>query len=413
MSAPASSVNDAEDTRSLPGAWFVVALLWMAGCLNYLDRVMLNTMRDSIKAAIPMDDKSFGWLMTGFLLVYGLLSPLGGWCADRFGRSRIILLSLGGWSAVTVATSFVQTYEQLLVTRLLLAVCEVCYIPAALALIADYHRGSTRSLANGIHMTGIYAGIALGSMGAWMAANYGWFSGFRLFGCIGLALALVLTFFLRDVSKGHHANAGGPPVRVLETLKTLGRNPNMWLITLHWGLLGFAGWAFMTWMPTFLRERHHLSETEAGFTANIYTQLAALSGVLIGGALADRWSRTQIRGRLRVPMIALTLASPFVFMNAHADVLWFAIICLLAFGFAQGCSDANMMPILCQVAAPQHRATGYGVLNFFGCCVGGMAPVLGGWLKDANMDLSYLLVIASVGVMISGLLLAAVKPVRH
>ncbi len=184
------------------------------------------------------------------------------------------------------------------------------------------------------------------------------------------------------------------------------------LLVAYWGLLGFAGWAFVTWMPTFLQEHYQLSQTKAGFTATAYTQIAAFIGVLVGGAWADRWSRTSLRGRVSVPMIALLLASPFVFMTSLTDAMWFAVVCLIAFGFARGCADANMMPILCQVAEPRHRATGYGLLNFFGCLIGGIAAYLGGWLKVRHFPLSYLLTVAAFGVLASALLLILVKPRR-
>ena len=413
MSAPAASTPSHADIKPLPKAWLIVGLLWGVGCLNYLDRNMLTTMRESIKEAIPMGDDHFGALFTVFLVVYGVLSPLGGWCADRFSRSRVILISLVVWSAVTLATAYVQTYSQLVITRVLMGVSEACYIPAALALIADYHRGSTRSLATGIHMSGIYAGVAMGGMGGWMADTHGWSSGFFTFGLAGLGLAVVLALSLRDVPPAHHANLGNAQVHPMETVRALGSSRSFGIIALHWGLLGFAGWAFTTWMPTFLREQYHLSQTKAGFTATAYMQVAAFIGVLVGGAWADRWSRTQLRGRVWVPMIALTLASPFVFLTSHTDALWFAVVCLIVFGFARGCSDSNMMPILCQVAEPQHRATGYGILNFFSCCIGGIATYLGGWLKKEQIDLSYLLMGSAVGVFISGLLLMKVRPARH
>ena len=405
-------LQSAADIRPLPRAWLIVGLLWGVGCLNYLDRNMLTTMRASIKTAIPMGDDDFGILFTVFLVVYGVLSPLGGWCADRFSRSRVILVSLAVWSGVTLATAYVQTYQQLLATRVLMGVSEACYIPAALALIADYHRGSTRSLATGIHMSGIYAGVALGGMGGWMADTHGWSSGFSTFGVVGLALAAVLSIFLKDVPKAQHANDGNAKVDPVETLKALGGNGTFWILALHWGLLGFAGWAFTTWMPTFLGEHFHLSQTKAGFTATAYMQVAAFIGVLIGGAWADRWSITALRGRVWVPMIALTLATPFVFMTSHTEALWFAVVCLIVFGFSRGCSDSNMMPILCQVVEPQQRATGYGILNFFSCCIGGVAAYLGGWLKERHVDLSLLLMGSAALVLLSGLLLAFVRPKR-
>lgn len=404
-----SEVDNAE-FRSLPGAWLVVALLWGVGCLNYLDRIMLTTMRDSIKSAIPMGDDDFGALTTVFLVVYGLLSPIGGWFADRYSRSRVIIVSLAVWSVVTLLTAYAQTYQQLFITRALMGISEACYIPAALALISDYHRGSTRSLATGIHMSGIYAGMALGGMGGWMAESYGWSSGFLVFGIVGVLFAGILSLLLRDSPQSDSATPRDQAEPALETLRTLGGNRSFWFITAYWGLLGFAGWAFVAWSPTFLREHHNLTETEAGFTATIYLQVAAFFGVLVGGAIADRWSRTSPRGRTSVPMIALMVASPFVFLTSQTNLLWLAIVCLIIFGFARGCVDANMMPILCQVAQPQQRATGYGFLNLFSCCIGGIAAYLGGWLKERDVDLSYLLMGSALGVLVSALLLVLVKP---
>jgi len=413
MSADSFSTSRAADAAPLPRAWLIVGLLWVAGCLNYLDRVLLTTMRDSIKEAIPMGDDDFGALTMAFLIVYGLLSPLGGWCADRFSRSRVILVSLAAWSTVTWVTAYVQTYEQLLATRVLLGVSEACYIPAALALIADYHRGSTRSLATGINISGVYAGMALGGLGGWMADTHGWSSGFLVFGVFGVAYAIVLAAFLRDVPRVQNDHAVVETVPLFQTLAVLARNRQLWLLTLHWSLLGFAGWAFVTWMPSYLREHFDLTQTKAGFTATAYMQAAALAGVLCGGVLADRWSRRHPRGRIFVPMIALTLASPFVFISANSDTLWIVAACLVVFGFARGCSDSNMMPILCQVADPRHRATGYGILNFIACLVGAVAAYLGGWLKERNVDLSYILMASALGVLLSGLLLAAVRPSRN
>ncbi|MDZ4402649.1 MFS transporter [Prosthecobacter sp.] len=412
MSADSLSTSRAADTAPLPRAWLIVGLLWVVGCLNYLDRVLLTTMRDSIKAAIPMGDDDFGALTMAFLIVYGLLSPLGGWCADRFSRSGVILVSLAVWSTVTWATAYVQTYNQLLATRVLMGVSEACYIPAALALIADYHRGSTRSLATGINISGVYAGMALGGLGGWMADTHGWSSGFLVFGVFGVAYAVVLAAFLRDVPRVQNEDNVVETVPLFQTLAVLGRNRQLWLLTLHWSLLGFAGWAFVTWMPSYLREHFDLTQTKAGFTATAYMQAAALAGVLCGGVLADRWSRRHPRGRIFVPMIALTLASPFVFISANSDTLWIVAACLVVFGFARGCSDSNMMPILCQVADPRHRATGYGILNFIACLVGAVAAYLGGWLKERNVDLSYILMASAFGVLLSGVLLAAVRPAR-
>src|SRR5579863_10224587 len=90
--------SDALDRPSAVRAWRVVALLWGVGGLNYLDRVMITTMRGSIEGAIPMTESQFGLLTAVFLAVYAVLSPLAGFLADRFGRSRVIVISLLAWS---------------------------------------------------------------------------------------------------------------------------------------------------------------------------------------------------------------------------------------------------------------------------------------------------------------------------
>jgi len=123
---------------------------------------MITTMRDSIKAEITMTDAQFGLLTSAFLWVYAFMSPAAGYLADRFSRRKLIIGSLFVWSALTLAAAHAHSFHQLLLALALMGVSEACYIPAALALIADYHRGPTRSLATGLHMSGIYTGAALG-----------------------------------------------------------------------------------------------------------------------------------------------------------------------------------------------------------------------------------------------------------
>src|SRR5687767_11234180 len=158
-------------------------------------------MRASLIESIPMTDVQFGLLTSVFLWVYGILSPLAGFLADRFNRSLVIIGSLFVWSTVTWLTAYATTFEQLLATRALMGISEACYVPAALALIADYHRGSTRSLANSINLMGIMFGSSLGFIGGWIAEKYEWTSAFIILGVVGVAYSLVLVFFLRDRSK--------------------------------------------------------------------------------------------------------------------------------------------------------------------------------------------------------------------
>ena len=187
------------DPRLSPRAWLIVGLLWMVAFLNYLDRVMITTMGPSLKQAIPMTDAQFGLLTTAFLLIYAVLSPIAGFLADRFSRSLVIIVSLIVWSVITWLTAHAKTYDQLLATRLAMGISEACFMPASLALITDYHRGATRSLANGILIGGIFVGSAFAGLGGWLAERYTWTYAFSLFGLVGVGYSIVLLLLLRDM----------------------------------------------------------------------------------------------------------------------------------------------------------------------------------------------------------------------
>ncbi|HPK71579.1 MAG TPA: MFS transporter, partial [Vicinamibacterales bacterium] len=181
-------------------AWMVVALLWGVALLNYLDRQMLSTMKPAMQGDIRDLESAanFGRLMAAFLWIYGLTSPIAGLVADRVSRKWLITASLVVWSAVTLGMGFARDFETLYLLRAIMGVSEALYIPAGLALIADYHPGPTRSLAVGIHMTGLYAGQALGGFGATIAQGISWQRTFQAFGLVGVLYGAVLAFGLRE-----------------------------------------------------------------------------------------------------------------------------------------------------------------------------------------------------------------------
>lgn len=374
-----------------PRAWLTVGLLWVVGCLNYLDRVMITTMRESIVGAIPMTDAQFGLLTSVFLIVYAVLSPFAGFIADRFSRSRVIIASFITWSAVTWMTAHATTYEQLLLTRALMGISEACYIPAALALIADYHRTTTRSLANGVHLSGVMVGSALGGIGGWIAERHGWSMAFSLFGQVGIALAVVLVFFLRDRPaeasvQDEAAKTTNEPVRLGEALGSLLSSRSFLLALLYWGMLGASAWAVVGWMPTYLQEQFSLGQGQAGLSATGYYQVASLFGVLLGGVWADRWSRKHPRGPIYVVMVGLAISAPTILLVSVAPTLAIALGGLVVFGLTKSFADANMMPILTMVVDQRYRATGYGLLNLCACAVGGATIYVGGALRDADVS---------------------------
>ena len=410
----------------LSRAWLIVGVLWVVAALNYLDRIMITTMRDSLTQAVPMTDAQFGLLTSVFLWVYGLLSPFAGFLADRFNRSRLIVFSLLVWSLLTWLTGHARSYEELIVVRALMGVSEAAYLPAALALIADYHRGSTRSLATGIHMTGLSVGTGLAGIGGWVAERHGWSAAFDVFGIFGVVYATGLFFVLRDPAKqsspiapavpdAHLAEQDGSAAvaqapRLGSALTSLFSSQSFLFLLAFWGLLALAGWAVMGWMPTYFKEQFQLDQGAAGISATSFLAVAMFAGKIFGGAWADHWSKTHVRARILVPALGLFIAAPATLMLANTSVLTVAIAGLSIYGFARVFSDANLMPILCQVCDSRYRATGYGVLNLFSCIVGGITVYLGGVLRDAHISVSALFQAAAAGMIVCGVLLLMVRP---
>lgn len=180
--------------------WIVVALLWGVALLNYMDRQMLSTMKSAMMIDITELESAtnFGRLMAVFLWIYGLMSPVAGMIADRINRKWLIVGSLFVWSFVTLMMGYSTDFNQIYVLRAIMGVSEALYIPAGLSLITDYHQEKTRSLAVGIHMTGLYTGQALGGFGATIAGAYSWETTFHWFGIIGIVYSLVLILFLKE-----------------------------------------------------------------------------------------------------------------------------------------------------------------------------------------------------------------------
>ena len=415
-------------------AWICVAVLWVVVMLNYFDRQLLAVLNQSITEGadgIKMSQAEFGMVTSAFLIVYAALSPVGGFLADRFSRKFIILCSLVVWSAVTYMTGKSATLEELIFWRALMGVSEAFYIPAALALISDYHRGKTRSMATGIHMSGIYAGQVLAGCGAMMAGapcQLGWRLTFETFGFIGVAYALIVIFFLRDpegatpeqlaaeaaasADEGKPAAAGND-FTIMDVLRNLFSGRAFPMLLVAYAIAGFANWFLMGWYPRLLIDMFGIPEAEAGPQATSWINFAKYGAVLIAAVIADMWyARTNNpNARAYVPGIGFCLAGPCVviaMLPALGLPVSFGLAATLGLvamqGVAQGSLDATLMPVLRSQIDERFSATGYGLLNLTSVGAGALISWLGGYLKDANIALGIPLSVAGMLMVVCGLM---------
>jgi len=405
-------------SRSAGYAWLVVALLVPVALLNYLDRQMLAAMKFSVMTDIPDIGREENWgkILALFKWVYAFLSPIGGYLADRFSRRHVIVASLFVWSCVTWATGHVTNYEQLLAARAVMGVSEAFYIPAALALIADFHLGPTRSRAVGWHQMGIYAGVIIGGFSGYAAdhPSLGWRWAFDVCGLVGVVYGLPLFFLLRNPTRPVVTEEASRPSPGGALRELLG-NASFILLVLYFTLPALAGWVVRDWMPAILKVEFNLGQGKAGVSATLYWQVAAIIGALAGGWLADRWMRRTERGRIFVSAIGMSLIVPAMFGVGYAPqtgLLWVAVAFLILFGLGWGFFDCNNMPILCQITRPELRATGYGLMNLVSISCGGLADWGFGILRDRHVPLFGIFGIFASTAVLSIVLVLLIRP-RH
>ena len=398
-------------TESKKYPWIVVGLLWVVALLNYMDRQMIATMRPSMQLDIAelSQATNYGYLMAVFLWVYGSMSSFSGIIADRINRKGLIIGSLFVWSLVTFAMGFATSFNTLYWLRALMGLSEALYIPAGLSLIADYHSDKTRSLAVGLHMSGIYMGQALGGFGATVAKLFSWQYTFMFFGGFGMLYAVVLLFFLKDNIKREIRTAAQKGITsIIKSVTGLLSSFSFWIIILYFAVPSFPGWAIKNWAPTLIANKLHIDMSVAGPLTTISISLSSLFGVIVGGYFSDKWAQQNIRARVYIGAMGLSLMIPALLLLGYSNSIVIVFAAASMFGFGFGMFDTNNMPILCQFVPSSSRATAYGLLNTAGIFAGAVITDYLGKSTDAgnlNRDFAALAVIVLVVIVLQLLFL--------
>ena len=381
--------------------WLVVGVIWLIALLNYADRMTIFSVFPILRREMGFSDVTLALLGSTFLWIYAASSPLGGFLGDRFPRRRVILSSLVIFTLVTFATGFAQTVTQMIALRCLLGLSEAVFLPAALAYIASFHSDQTRSLANSLALTGLTAGTGVGSWyGGFMAEHFSWRIGFFGLGAAGLAVALAARLLLREDSVLAVASSSSRHERIGDRISGVLRVPTARALIFLAFALSLSSWPIHSWLPTYLFERFKLSLTQAGSVISVYAAIPALLGGIVGGVLADRWSRSNATGRMVVQVMALGVLAPTMlavgFMGSARDVA----LDLLIYSVARGMLECNSMPLFCSVVAPNRWSMAYGIYNAAGTLAGSLGIFFVGYQKStwgigySLSSMSILLVVA-------------------
>lgn len=382
--------------------------LWIALCLNYVDRQMVYSIFPALKADLHFTDAQLGLTGSVFAWVYSLCMPIAGRLADVVRRDRMIVASIALWSLATLGFGFSHSVFQFLFLRAVMGVTEALYYPAAVGLLAEAHSSATRSKALGIHQSAQLAGIVAGGWyGGWMADHVSWRAGFGLAAMAGLVYSVILARLL-PASHPRAQPAAGNPIR---TAIELFHSPCYLALTA--AFFAFCGmlWIFYAWLPSFLAERYHLSMTASGFQATIFVQVACGAGVVTGGALADYFAKRIPAARFYVAAAGILLCAPFGYLTFAAESLPAARSYSSIYGFFSGLMVANVFAAAYDVITPRNFGLAAGVLNMIGGFAAAIMIFLAGHLKD-SLGFAGLLKWVALGCLLAALLLAATAGAR-
>jgi MFS family permease len=283
--------------------------------LNSVDRNMLALVLPQLKEELHLSDTTLGVLAgPAFMLVYALAGIPVAWLADRWSRSRIILVGLVFWSLVTAATGWAASALELATARVALGLGEATTTAPASALIADRFAPRTRAAAFSVLTCGAPLGIMLGfPLVGWMSTRHGWRSAFFLMGAIGVLLALIMQLCVREPTRHRMAAASSRPDATLALSDAIAlalRSRAFLLLVLAGTLLSVSYGVMTAWAPTFLLRVHGLSIQAAGGYLGLYRGLFGIAASLAGGLLVTLFMRRDGRWLAWLPGLLCLLAAP-------------------------------------------------------------------------------------------------------
>jgi predicted MFS family arabinose efflux permease len=405
----------ADRAVSSPQANYALAVLTLIYVLNYADRTVLSLLLDSIKKEFRLSDTVMGLISGfGFVLFYSLLGlPVARW-ADRFNRRFILTAGLAVWSAATCCSGLARNGWQLALTRFGVGAGEAGGIAPSHSMLADLFPKEKLPRALAILTAGSQIGVFVGAiLAGYVNQHYGWRMAFFAAGLPGIAVAILFRLTVKEPARGamEGRRANVNLFTIAQTAGFLFRQRSFVLITLGGSLMGITFYGFQVWTPAFLHRVRHLSSATIGTYTGIVSGVFGVAGVLLGGFLAERLGKRDVRWRVYVPAVAAALAAPadllFLFLpSLHASFIFWA----LAFVFTAAYQGPTYA-IYQTVSKVRMRAVASATFLFFGNIIG---LGVGSWFigilsdsfrpQDGDEAIRYALAAASLIALLAGAL---------
>jgi MFS family permease len=301
--------------------YYVLAILVVVYTLNFLDRQVLGILVKPIKAELGLSDAQVG-LMGGlaFASLYATLGLPIAYVADRGSRRRIMAWSLALWSAFTAVCGVTHNFIQIFLARIGVGIGEAGGVAPAYSMISDYFPKSQRARALSVYSLGIPIGSALGILaGGLIAAKINWRAAFVIVGSIGIVVAPIVRYTVRDPKRGGwEVTAPAPaPVRFAEVFRIVSKKSSFWLLAFGAGCSSVCGYGVAFWLPSFFMRSLHLDLVETSCYYAAITLVGGGLGILGGGLIADRLGKANRSAYPIIPAIAFMIALPCFFAAVH------------------------------------------------------------------------------------------------
>ena len=366
---------------------YVLAILFLAYVINFVDRQIVSILAEPIKKALGLSDSMIGFLGgPAFAIFYATLGVPIARLADLWVRRSIIAIGLTLWSGMTALSGFSQSFTQLALARIGVGVGEAALSPPAHSLLADYFPVSRRSTALGVYAMGIHIGVLIGLvLGGWLEEFWGWRAAFMVVGIPGLILALVVRFTVREPVRGAQeaVPVTGAPPPIGEVVRFLAARRSFVHLSLGIGLTAFAGYAFAFWAPQFLRRVHEMTSGELGTKVGLAIGTGGAIGSVLAGVLADRFGQRDVRWWLWIPAIAAAGPLPFTLAFLWVGDPNLALVISFPGVVIAAMYQGPVFSTVQTLAPVRMRAVAAGVLMFVTNIIGlALGPQSIGWLND-------------------------------
>lgn len=309
MAEAHQTVSAPESRASLAGATTALVLLTALNFVNYIDRYILPGVQEQIKGEFAISDAQIGRLTLWFMVAYMATSPVTGWLGDRFPRKPMIVAAALFWSGINFFTASVHSYDSLNLRHAALGVGEASFGIFAPSLLADFYPPAQRNRVLTIFNIAIPVGAALGYLvGGSVGQRFGWRASFIVSAVPGVIIALLIAALMKEPARTQEQERGTPLER--GSIHSLLRNPAYLCSVLGYAAVTFSLGGISWWMPSFLQRMTGRSQSSAAFLMGAITVVAGLGGTILGGAVAQRWSRRTPRALYLIPAIGSALAVP-------------------------------------------------------------------------------------------------------